>query len=291
MKIRKTELTTQNKITGGRYQVLELIGTGGNSQVFKVKDIRNGNIYAMKQYITSDPYNEKQMIKDIEGELNVLKYASHPVLPVIYNIIKEEDRFFLIMEYVEGINLKEIVVREGILSWKQLLNIMEQICSGMYYLHSLNPPIVYRDLKPSNIILKDDGSVKLVDFGVAKRYNRELEADDRAYGTRGFASPEQFGKLNGQGIYNTDIRSDIYGIGTTMYFLMTGTHYDYSGRIKSLAIPKGMKKIIRKCTQIKPNDRYDNCIRVLSQLYICKIPIWYKLFFPIIRKLVKPHLR
>lgn len=101
------------------------------------------------------------------------------------------------MEYVEGINLKEVVDTKGALSEEQLLSVMEQVCSGLYYLHSLEPPIVYRDLKPSNIILSDDGKIKLIDFGIAKRYNRELIADKYAYGTKGFASPEQFGNSKG----------------------------------------------------------------------------------------------
>ena len=202
-------------------------------------------------------------MEGMEKELNALKYCSHPSLPKIYNIIKEEENFYLVMEYVEGINLKKYVARNGIVKTKLLQDIMMQVCSGIYYLHSLEPPIVYRDLKPSNIILKNDGRVKLIDFGIAKRYRTDV-ADEQAFGSVGFAAPEQFGDAKGMSLYNTDIRTDIYGIGTTMYYLKTKTKY--TGRISSRKIHGKLKRIIKKCTQVNPNKRYQNCIEVLCEM-------------------------
>lgn len=282
---RECIMTENNLIVGGRYLILEEIGKGGMGKVFKAKDVINRKIFALKQYITSDPKNRERLIEDIERELNVLKHTTHPVLPTIYNLITEDDKFFLVMEYVEGTNLKEIVDRQGVLPESQLLEVMEQVCSGLYYLHSLNPPIVYRDLKPSNIIYMKSGNIKLIDFGIAKRYNREQAADEYAYGTKGFAAPEQFGKANGIGIYNTDIRSDIYGIGTTLFYLYTGRKY--KGNVKSLLIPKKMQKIIRKCTYKKPKDRYQSCIDVICQIKNCRISMTRKVIYPIIKKVTR----
>lgn len=252
-----------NNVVGGRYYVLEQIGIGGNSDVFKVRDVYHGAFYAMKRYMTSDPANKENLLEGMEKELNVLKHCSHPVLPKIFNIIKEEENFFLIMEYVEGTNLKEYVSKNGVLKTKMLQNVMEQVCSGLYYLHSLEPPVIYRDLKPSNIILQDNGKIKLIDFGIAKRYSRDV-ADELALGSKGFAAPEQFGDVRGVPLFNTDIRTDIYGIGTTMYYLRTKCIYKKG--VHSFKVRGKLKKIIRKCTQIDPNMRYQDCIEVLYHM-------------------------
>lgn len=249
-----------NNVVGGRYYVLSLLGKGGFSTVYKVKDIQSGDIYALKQYVTSDPANKKKLMEGMEKELGVLKYTSHPVLPKLYNIIKEDDRFFLIMEYVEGINLKKYIEISGKLKHNQLISIMEQVCSGLYYLHSMEPPVVYRDLKPSNIILKENGKVKLIDFGIAKRYNHEIFTGEPAYGTKGFAAPEQRGNQKGITLYNTDIRTDIYGIGATLYFLKTGKLF--VGKVNGF-MPYKMKRLIKKCTAINPELRYQSCLEVL----------------------------
>lgn len=252
-----------NNVVGGRYYVLDDIGSGGYSCVYKVRDVYSGRFYAMKKYITSDPANQKNLLEGMEKELNALKYCMHPVLPKIFNIIKEEESFYLIMEYIEGINLKEYVAQNGTLKLRMLQEIIEQVCSGLFYLHSLAPPVIYRDLKPSNIILKKDGRIKLIDFGIAKRYSRDV-IDEQPLGSRGFAAPEQFGDARGSGLFNTDIRTDIYGIGTTMYYLLTKDNYRigfFSHRVRGK-----IKKIIKKCTQVDPDMRYQNCIEVLCDM-------------------------
>lgn len=253
-----------NTVVGRRYYVLEQLGKGGTSKVYKVKDVETDKIYALKQYITSDPANQEQLLEGIQNELNVLKHVSHPALPKIYDIIKEDKYFFLVMEYVEGIDLKEYIKINGTLKKKQILSMMEQVCSGLYYLHSLDKPIIYRDLKPSNIILRKDETIKLIDFGIAKRYNKEIDADILAYGSKGFAAPEQFGDKQGRGIFNTDIRSDIYGIGTTMYYLRTGKCYERNA--SNWKVRGKFKQIIEKCTKANPDQRYQNCIQVLCAL-------------------------
>lgn len=253
-----------NEIVGGRYLVLEKVGSGGSANVYKVKDIETQKVYALKKYITSDPANYKNLITGVEKELKILKYTQHPVIPKIYNIVKENEHIYLVMEYVEGENLKEYIKRRKPLKINQIADIMEQVCSGLFYLHSFKEPIVYRDLKPSNIMITSEGIIKLIDFGIAKRYSRELDTDLLALGSKGFAAPEQYGDKNGYGIYNTDIRSDIYGIGSTMYYLRTGLYY--KNRSKSFRVRGRFKKIIIKCTRTNPNDRYQDCIEVLCAI-------------------------
>lgn len=264
-----------NRIVGGRYYVLELLGRGGFSHVYKVRDMNTGSIYAMKQYITSDPANFKKLLEGMERELNILRNCSHPVLPIIFNLIKDGGAYFLIMEYVEGINLKKYIETKGKLKQNQLISITEQVCSGLYYLHSMEPPVVYRDLKPSNIILKNDGTVKLIDFGIAKRYNHEKFFGEMAYGSKGFAAPEQKGNRKGISLYNTDIRTDIYGIGTTLYFLKTGKVF--AGKVKGF-MPHKMKMLIKKCTAINPDLRYQSCLEVLCIMTSMKRKSLYGIF-------------
>ena len=262
-----------NNIVGGRYYILELIGRGGSAIVYKARDIHNGGIYALKKYITSDPANRKRLLEGMERELEVLKNCTHPVLPKIFDLIKIEDAFFLVMEYIDGIDLKKYVDEYGTLSTEMLVKVMEQVCSGFYYLHSLSPAIVYRDLKPANIILCKDGRIKLIDFGIAKRYRTDIDVDKLALGSKGFAAPEQFGDSKGKGLYNTDIRADIYGIGTTMYYLKTAKTYNSVPGSKSLYSFKDyfktsykLRKIIKKCTKNNPDLRYQSCIEILCSI-------------------------
>lgn len=262
-----------NNIVGGRYYILELIGRGGSAIVYKARDIHNGGIYALKKYITSDPANRKRLSEGMERELEVLKNCTHPVLPKIFDLIKIEDAFFLVMEYIDGIDLNKYVDEYGTLSTKMLVKVMEQVCSGFYYLHSLSPAIVYRDLKPANIILCKDGRIKLIDFGIAKRYRTDIDVDKLALGSKGFAAPEQFGDSKGKGLYNTDIRADIYGIGTTMYYLKTAKTYNSVQGSKSLYSFKDyfktshkLRKIIKKCTKNNPDLRYQSCIEILCSI-------------------------
>lgn len=248
-----------NQIVGDRYYVLKHVGKGGFSNVYKVRDIHTRKVYALKEYVTSDPANEQKTFKGIEREVEILRYKTHPNLPKIYNLIKENNHFYLVMELVEGTDLKMHVRQHGRMRLTQITEIMEQVCSALYYLHSLDPPIIYRDLKPSNIILKDDGSIKLIDFGISKRYREDIDIDRLILGSRGFAAPEQFGGA----LLNTDVRTDIYGIGATMYYLKTGKMYS---KHFPVIFPLRLKRIIRKCTRSNPNERYQNCIEVLCKL-------------------------
>lgn len=253
-----------NNIVGGRYFVKRMIGIGGTAHVYQVRDIHTDIEYALKKYKTSNPNDKEKLLEGIERELDVLRYTTHPVLPKIFDLICFENELYLVMEYVEGINLKEYIKRNGRMKKKEIFHVMAQICSGLYYLHSLEPPIVYRDLKPSNIILKKDGTVKLIDFGIAKRYSREIEIEELAVGSKGFAAPEQFGNNHGKSIYNTDIRTDIYAVGTTMYYLRTGKKYD--GEKTNIRVHGKLKKIVKKCTKICPDERFQNCIELLCSL-------------------------
>lgn len=262
----------KNTIESGRYQILEKKGEGGFSCVYKAKDINTGEVVALKKYKTYDVYNKQRLMADVERELNVLKCTTHPGLPKVFNIIFRDNGFYLVMEYVDGESLENILKERRWLRKKEIKDIGKQVLSVMYYLHSLEPPIIYRDLKPGNIILQNDGKVKLIDFGNAKKFNRDISADTIAVGTPKFAAPEQYGDKSGRGIYNTDIRTDIYGVGALLYFLASGLKIREKGHILRKVLyrfrfGKNFVKMIRKSTRLYPKNRYKNDIEMLVDLY------------------------
>lgn len=274
-----------SRLVGQRFYVFKEIGEGGMSEVYKAKDIFTKKTVAMKKYKTSDPANEEKILEGMDSEVTVLKNCTHPCLPKILNLIRYKDSYYLIMEYIEGynlqyimknagndeldlINIKALVDKKGRFRKKEALKIIEDVISALYYLHSLQPPIVYRDLKPSNIIKMKNG-IKLIDFGVAKRYSRDISNDKFAYGTKGFAAPEQFGTKDGKGIFNTDIRTDVYGVGTTLYTLLCNKIYSVDEKISlwdRIRMGRGIYKIIKKATMINPDKRYQNVLDLLVDL-------------------------
>lgn len=264
-----------NKIESGRYLILEKLGEGNSANVYKVKDIITGEILALKKYKTHDIFNRQRLMADVERELSVLKYTSHPGLPKVFNILYKDDNFYLVMEYVEGMSLKEYKRNKHFIRKKTVMDIGMQLLSAMYYLHCLNPPIVYRDLKPSNIIMMDDGTIKLVDFGNAKRFNRDVSADLKAYGTPGFAAPEQYGDRNGNGIYNTDIRTDIYGTGCVLYYLAAGIKLGEKGHtlkkiLYRIRFGRKFHKTIKKATKIYPKNRFSTDIEMMVHFFLAR---------------------
>jgi len=254
-----------------KYEILYQIGSGGNSKVFKARDIKSNDIVAIKRYETSDLKNRARMYSDVERELSLLKNVSHPALPRIYNIVYWQNEFYLVMEYVEGITLEELLKIKGI-EKQQIYEIGQQILSAMYYIHSLEPPIIYRDLKPANVICMKGNQIKLVDFGGSKRYNRDVSADAKAIGTPHFAAPEQYGDTSGSGLYNTDIRTDIYGVGALLYRMATGKNIDdklsfIERLLYCFRFNIKFRKIVKKATRIYPKDRYQSDIEMLVDLY------------------------
>ena len=205
-------------------------------------------------------------------EANILKMVDHPVLPRIVDIINYNGTVFVVMDYIEGRPLSEVLKLEGAQPQEKVIEWAKDLCSALDYLHSMNPPIIYRDMKPSNIMLKPDGKVKLIDFGTAKEFDVESLADTTALGTRGYAAPEQFGDARGRGIHKTDARTDIYSLGAALYHVLTGKNPSEPPYvIKPIrdwdpSLSSGLEKIINKCTMPNPEDRYQSCTELIYDL-------------------------
>lgn len=201
------------------YQIMGVIGRGGMGAVYRAQRTADGTIWALKEMRAlpdTPPAEIEENRRLFTQEAELLRTLQHPNLPVVAETFEHEGRPVLIMEYVPGQTL-EARIREANapLLEQQVLAYGIQLARVLEYLHTRTPPIIYRDLKPSNIILTPEGVLKLIDFGVARTYKVRKSKDTVAMGSAGYAPPEQYGK--GQ----TDARSDVYALGATLLHLLT----------------------------------------------------------------------
>ena len=259
-------------VIDGKYKILNVVGKGGMSVVYLAMNERANKQWAIKE-VRKDGMQSFEVVKqNLVAETDLLKKLNHPHLPSIIDVIDCDDTFLIVMDYIEGDTIQDRLKKEGAQPQELVVEWGLQLASALNYLHNMNPPVIYRDMKPSNVMIKPEGGVKLIDFGTAKEYEIENNADTTALGTRGYAAPEQFGDSKGRGIYNTDARTDIYNLGATLYHIVTGKNpCEPPYEIKPIRewnpmLSSGLEKIILKCTQADPNDRYQNCTELMYAL-------------------------
>ena len=235
-------------VIDGKYEILTLIGQGGMSKVYLAMDKRLNKQWAVKEIEKrARDKNNELIIKSAIAEAKMIKKLDHPSLPRIVDIIDNGNVIFVIMDYIEGEPLSKILERNGAQPQELVIEWAKELCGVLDYLHTCSPPIIYRDMKPANVMLKPDGSLKLIDFGIAREYKENKLSDTVSLGTKGYAAPEQFG---GQG--QTDSRTDVYCLGVTLYW--------------NSGLSGGLEKIIQKCTQLNPADRYQSCAELMYAL-------------------------
>lgn len=254
-------------IVDGKYKILSKIGQGGMSTVYLALNERANKSWAVKE-VRKDGMADFEVIKQSQiVETNLLKKLNHPNLPSIIDVIDKEDCFLIVMDYIEGNPLSDAIKAKKRLPCEDVIEWAKQLCDVLEYLHTRKPPIIYRDMKPANVMLRPDGSVMLIDFGIAREFKEQNVEDTTCLGTRGYAAPEQFG---GHG--QTDARTDVYCLGATIYHLVTGHNpsdppYEmYPIRHWDPLFSSGLEKIIIKCTQKNPEDRYQSCAELLYAL-------------------------
>ncbi|WP_026907199.1 serine/threonine protein kinase [Paucisalibacillus globulus] len=256
-------------VIDGKYEILKLIGKGGMSKVYLAMDKRLNKQWAVKEIEKSgrDKRNNEVVIQSAIAEAHLIKRLDHPALPRIVDIIENDDIIYVVMDYIEGEPLNKIIDEYGAQPQDVVIDWAMQLCDVLDYLHTSNPPIIYRDMKPANVMLRPDGSLKLIDFGIAREFKEENIEDTVSLGTKGYAAPEQFG---GKG--QTDARTDVYCLGVTLYHLVTGQNpsdppYEiYPIRDWNPNLSGGLERIIEKCTQLNPDDRYQSCAELLYAL-------------------------
>jgi len=251
---------------GGQFLVEKLLGKGGDGSVYLVRDRRNTQrVFALKEMINPSRQDRKRLL----FERKVLRRLYHPALPRVYHVIEQEKlkRVYLLMEYIRGQDLDVLRRKqpEGRFSVEQALTILGPIADALIYLHKQKPPILHRDIKPSNIIVPPDGgNATLVDFGTAKEHIPENTTTMFRYGTPGYAPIEQYST---RGI--TGVRTDIFGLGATLYSLLTGVQpIDAIERITKgpdvlqpphllvSDIPQSVSLAIQKALSIHYEDRF-----------------------------------
>lgn len=254
-------------VIDGKYKILNVVGKGGMSVVYLAMNERANKQWAIKE-VRKDGMQSFEVVKqNLVAETDLLKKLNHPHLPSIIDVIDCDDTFLIVMDYIEGNPLSKALETSGAQNQDDVIEWAKQLCDVLGYLHSRKPPIIYRDMKPSNVMLKPDRNVMLIDFGTAREFKYSSVADTTCLGTQGYAAPEQFG---GHG--QTDARTDIYCLGATMYHLVTGHNpatppYEmYPIRQWNPMLSSGLEEIILKCTQRNPEDRYQSCAELLYAL-------------------------
>lgn len=254
-------------LVDGKYKILNKVGQGGMSVVYLAMNEKANKQWAVKEVRKDGVLDFESVKQGLVAETDILKKLSHPNLPSIVDVIDTEDSFIIIMDYIQGNSLNKALDEFGAQPQESVIEWAKQLCDVLGYLHSRTPPIIYRDMKPANIMLKPDGNVTLIDFGTAREFKEKNLADTTCLGTVGYAAPEQFG-----GMGQTDARTDIYCLGATLYHLVTGMNpCEPPYEIKPIreinpALSSGLERIIQKCTQRDPNDRYQSAAEMLYAL-------------------------
>ncbi len=254
-------------VVDGKYKILNKIGQGGMSVVYLAMNERANKQWAIKEVRKDGGSNFEVVKQNLIAETDILKRLNHPHLPSIIDVIDMEDTFLIVMDYIEGNPLSKKLKEEGAQPQDKVIEWAKQITDVLGYLHSRKPPIIYRDMKPSNVMLKPDGNIMIIDFGTAREWKTASVEDTTCLGTRGYAAPEQFG-----GYGQTDARTDIYCLGATLYHLVTGhnpclpPYQMYPIREWNPNLSSGLEEIILKCTQPNPDERYQSCAELMYAL-------------------------
>ncbi len=255
-------------LVDGKYKILSEIGHGGMSVVYMAINEKANKTWAVKEVRKDGRMDFNIVRQGLMVEIDTLKRLKHPYLPSIVDVIEDDETFIIVMDYVEGRSLDKILEEHGVQQESGVVEWAKQLCDVLGYLHSRTPAIIYRDMKPANVMLKPDGTVTLIDFGTAKNYEINY-GETTGIGTIGYAAPEQY---IGSGLGRTDARTDIYCLGMTLYHLLTGQDpcrnliSDTSIRAVNPALSRGLDSIIRKCTVHQPEDRYQSCEELMYDL-------------------------
>ncbi len=262
------------RLLDNRYEILEMIGSGGMAVVYKARCHRLNRLVAIK--ILKDEFSQdEEFRRRFHAEGEAVAMLSHPNIVQVYDVSSSDAANFIVMELIDGISLKQYMEKKGVLNWKETLHFSMQICKGLEHAHSRG--IVHRDIKPHNVMVLKNGSVKVMDFGIARVMNKSNTLTKEALGSVHYISPEQ---AKGG---HTDNRSDLYSLGVVMYEMMTGRppydgesavavaiqHINGGAPMPSTLnpnIPGGLEQIIMKAMALDVRDRYVSATEMLQDM-------------------------
>jgi serine/threonine protein kinase len=249
----------------GRWEIVKQLGQGGMGTVYLCQDLRLSKRLCVAKKLRVDFFREEdrqQALAFFEREAMVLSTLKHPNIVLIHDYFEEEGNYFLVMEYVEGENLQHKLMDQGHgFPERDVRNWASKVCEVLNYLHTHRPPVIYRDLKPSNIMVDTAGNIKLVDFGIARPYAEE--SDNTHVVSGGYSPPEQYWG-------GADPRSDLYGLGATMHFLLTGEEplalQTSSPRSVNNKVSAQMDRIVQRATAQDVWLRFQGATEMLAEL-------------------------
>jgi serine/threonine protein kinase len=270
------------EMLNGRYRVVRLVGKGGFGAVYEAHDVRfqSRRTIAVKEMSNTklSPAERVQAIKDFRREADLLVQLNHPHLPHVSDFFEESDKAYLVMEFVHGDTLEKVQQDAGgPLDEKRVMEWALQLCDVLNYLHTRPQPIIFRDLKPTNVMVTQDGQIKLIDFGIARIFKSTARQDTNYMGSLGYAPLEQYG--SGQ----TDARSDIYALGATLYDLLTHTTpIDAPARVlhpQNFKTPRQInpgvsnrvERIVLKAMEKDPEDRFQTAAEMYQAIDAYKV--------------------
>lgn len=215
------EVEEQRPLLQDRYRILAQVGKGGFSAVYRAQDTRFNNHLVAIKAISWSGLSATEIIEATDAfnrEVVLLTHLNHPGLPRVYSQFSDAECWYMVMDFIEGATLERYLERmpRGRLSVNEALDIGQSLCGVLEYLHSRQPPIIFRDLKPGNVIIRPDGHISLIDFGIARHYKAGQAKDTIPFGSPGYAAPEQYGRAQ------TTPRSDIYSLGAILHQMLTG---------------------------------------------------------------------
>ena len=259
----------------GRYELMELIGAGGMADIYKAKDITEDKVVAVK-ILKNEFAGSEDFLRRFRNESKAIALLSHPNIVKIFDVGFSEQIQFIVMEYIDGISLAEYIKLQGVLKWKDAVYFTVQILRALQHAHDRG--IVHRDIKSQNVMMLPDGTIKVMDFGIA-RFNRETDKtlSEKAIGSVHYISPEQArGEL-------TDEKSDIYSVGVMLYEMLTGQkpfdgdtpvaialqHMQTQPKMLrdiNSSIPEGLEEITIKAMQKEPSQRYQTAGEMINDI-------------------------
>ncbi|MBD5458737.1 MAG: serine/threonine protein kinase [Lachnospiraceae bacterium] len=273
----------EGKVLLGKYELCKQIGAGGSGVVYLAWDRHLERYVAVKEEKQPEESERTDILKK---EMEMLKALKHPMLPAIYDFFQETEQY-LVMEYIQGESLHNFIEREGSIPEEQVYEWALHLAELLIYLHMQKTPVIYRDLKPDNIIVCPDGTLRVIDFGAALRIRYDRRGPEQLAGTVGYAAPEQLAGANGHAIpeqltgtveyrnesgTGADERSDIYTLGATMYHMLTGHNPARAPyglrpiRYMKPELTRNMERIVEKCTEEEPAKRYQTAEELRNDL-------------------------
>ncbi len=262
------------RLLDGRYEILEVVGTGGMAVVYKALCHRLNRLVAIK-ILKDDNQDDADFRRRFHAESQAVAMLSHPNIVNVYDVSTSEEADYIVMELLEGITLKEYMEKKGVLNWKETLHFATQIAKALEHAHSKG--IVHRDIKPHNVMVLKNGAIKVMDFGIACLISHNNTMTKEALGSVHYISPEQ-AKAG-----HVDERSDLYSLGVVMYEMMTGRppydgenpvsvaiqHINGGATLPSVLnpnMPGGLEQIIMKAMAVKATKRYSSAGEMLTDM-------------------------